>query len=235
MYFKCLIKCAGICLAVVSFNTSAATIFTDDFESGNLDNWTIGGRQSGIHTANVVVADTGSLAGHLYQNGSFTEITMSRDFTYDPIDTFSLDLKVDVSSQPPPSSNYYGISGVAFHFLDSSDTILGSVWYLASTTDYPLNNWVNPARNVNMLSENVWHQLVFDIPGLLSQISINESDISKTQMMFETYSSTWPYPRVSAELWVDNVSVPAVPLPGAIWLFGFGLIGLIGIARRKQA
>jgi hypothetical protein len=26
----------------------------------------------------------------------------------------------------------------------------------------------------------------------------------------------------------------AVPLPGAVWLFGSGLLGLIGIRRRKQ-
>lgn len=32
-----------------------------------------------------------------------------------------------------------------------------------------------------------------------------------------------------------DVSVNAVPVPAAVWLFGSGLIGLIGIARRKKA
>ena len=33
----------------------AATVFTDDFESGTLDNWTIGGRQlAGPNIADVV-------------------------------------------------------------------------------------------------------------------------------------------------------------------------------------
>ena len=27
---------------------------------------------------------------------------------------------------------------------------------------------------------------------------------------------------------------PAVPVPAAVWLFGSGLIGLVGIARRRQ-
>ena len=31
------------------------------------------------------------------------------------------------------------------------------------------------------------------------------------------------------------VSVNAVPIPPAVWLFGSGLLGLIGIARRKAA
>jgi len=32
---------------------------------------------------------------------------------------------------------------------------------------------------------------------------------------------------------LDNVSITAVPVPAAIWLFGSGLVGLIGISRRK--
>ena len=31
-----------------------------------------------------------------------------------------------------------------------------------------------------------------------------------------------------------SMSVNAVPVPAAVWLFGPGLIGLIGIARRKK-
>ena len=34
---------------------------------------------------------------------------------------------------------------------------------------------------------------------------------------------------------VDVQIVPAIPVPAAVWLFGSGLIGLIGIARRKKA
>ena len=31
----------------------------------------------------------------------------------------------------------------------------------------------------------------------------------------------------------DVVPIRAVPVPAAVWLFGSGLIGLMGIARRK--
>ena len=34
---------------------------------------------------------------------------------------------------------------------------------------------------------------------------------------------------------VQSGKVGAVPVPGAVWLFGSGLLGLIGIARRKKA
>ena len=34
---------------------------------------------------------------------------------------------------------------------------------------------------------------------------------------------------------IDDVSFNAVPIPAAVWLFGSGLLGLVGIARRKKA
>ena len=38
-----------------------------------------------------------------------------------------------------------------------------------------------------------------------------------------------------SNLGIDNVSVSAVPVPAAVWLFGSGLLGLVGVARRKKA
>jgi hypothetical protein len=44
-----------------------------------------------------------------------------------------------------------------------------------------------------------------------------------------------------ADYFIDNVlisadvEVPQVPVPAAVWLFGSGLLGLIGVARRRKA
>jgi hypothetical protein len=38
-----------------------------------------------------------------------------------------------------------------------------------------------------------------------------------------------------SEGWLDDVSVSAVPVPGAIWLLGSGLIGLFGLSRKKKS
>lgn len=46
-----------------------------------------------------------------------------------------------------------------------------------------------------------------------------------------------PVAGCTSEAYFDNVSVTveAIPVPAAVWLFGSGLIGLIGIARRRKA
>lgn len=33
---------------------------------------------------------------------------------------------------------------------------------------------------------------------------------------------------------MDNLTIGAVPIPSAVWLFGSGLLGLVGAARRKE-
>lgn len=35
--------------------------------------------------------------------------------------------------------------------------------------------------------------------------------------------------------WQTSVSITPVPVPAAVWLFGSGLLGLVGVARRKRA
>ena len=46
-------------------------------------------------------------------------------------------------------------------------------------------------------------------------------------------------PGCFADFYIDNVSISAdvnaVPVPAAVWLFGSGLVGLVGVARRKKA
>lgn len=48
-------------------------------------------------------------------------------------------------------------------------------------------------------------------------------------------TSVSSYNMYTASLLVRYVDVAPVPVPAAVWLFGSGLVGLIGIARRKNA
>ena len=48
-----------------------------------------------------------------------------------------------------------------------------------------------------------------------------------------------PVAGCNGDYFIDNVSISAdvnaVPIPAAVWLFGSGLIGLVGLARKKKA
>jgi hypothetical protein len=202
---------SGVLLAVAMVfvfvpSSHGAPVFSDDFESGNLDNWIIGGRQLGTNIADVVSCGTGTLCGHLYHS-SFTEITLHRDFQFEQGLTFSFDLEVDVSTTTPPAPEYYASSGVNFSFLDSTDTSLGSVWYVAATTNYPFTDWPSSTTSVNQIAENVMQHHEIAVPDMLSQIDIDPSQIAKIRMTMNTYGSTYPLPTVSAELWIDNVTL----------------------------
>jgi len=50
-----------------------------------------------------------------------------------------------------------------------------------------------------------------------------------TTLKFESLAGLNQFPQI------DNVSVNSVPIPATVWLFGSGLIGLVGVARRKAA
>ena len=39
----------------------------------------------------------------------------------------------------------------------------------------------------------------------------------------------------SGSIFWDNASLTAVPVPAAVWLFGSGLLGLVGVARRRRS
>ena len=55
------------------------------------------------------------------------------------------------------------------------------------------------------------------------------ADLSN-QDVYKVMFGSW-----SSVTWIDSVSYSVVPIPSAVWLFGSGLLGLIGIARRKKA
>ena len=57
--------------------------------------------------------------------------------------------------------------------------------------------------------------------GTLTSVSINGSG-SQSATTDTTYN-------------ISNVNVSAVPLPAAAWLFGSGLVGLAGVARRRRS
>ena len=106
-------------------------------------------------------------------------------------------------------SNYYGKSGVGFSFFNSEGDSIGSVSYLAAT-QHPIHLTVCPgdsARTAVQITQSTNQHYSIRVSDLLSMIDIDENEIAMIAMTFTTYSSTYPYPSVTAELWVDNVNI----------------------------
>ena len=196
------IACFLVTFLLIAYQPAsfAATVFTDDFESGTLDNWTIGGRQLAGPNIADVVSRHGSLMGHLYKN-SFTEITFGRSFSYEADLHFNFDMETSVTSQPPPSPNYYGSASADFIFRDVDGNNLGSVWYASATTSYIFTVFdADPTRDVVQITGSGLQEYSLDVMDMLSLITIDQAAIDEVFVQFRAYSSTYPYPAVSAEL-----------------------------------
>ena len=62
----------------------------------------------------------------------------------------------------------------------------------------------------------------------------NSMDGQLLQFGFSTTATSY----IPSGVLYDNISLsktPAVPVPAALWLFGSGLLGLIGVARRRKS
>jgi len=58
------------------------------------------------------------------------------------------------------------------------------------------------------------------------------ADESITSLSFTCFERHYAY---GNHPYLDNVVLSSVPIPPSVWLFGSGLIGLVGMARRKAA
>lgn len=227
---------ASICIAVLLCMclpaVSQAAYFSDDFESGNLDKWYIGGRQLGTDSAGVVNRE-GSKVAELYHY-THTEITMEKDFAYNADTVFDFELEVMVTGGGGSGSDFYANSYVGFFFGNSTTGNLGWVAYGASTSTWPYrNDDADTTFHYNVVQESVMMHYHLPVSELLGQIEIDESQIDTVNMAFVTYGSGWIYD-MRAWAWVDNVAVSTVPEPsGIVGLLG-GAAGLCGCWLRRR-
>ena len=86
---------------------------------------------------------------------------------------------------------------------------------------------------------------VFTIGGWqldLTTLSIMDQEVSLLTMEgtgvlsadgFENTPANWTFSSQLSGSYSMTVSTVVIPVPAAVWLFGSGLIGLVGVARRK--
>jgi hypothetical protein len=123
-------------------------------------------------------------------------------------------------------------SGVTISFLNSLNSTLGSIT-IANATD---SGFVDPGSSLVDTAQHDYNDAMADFAALAG---LGGADpISKFNLSFfasaDTYGNVSGVAHSSSTVWFDNVTISEVPAPAAIWLFGSGILGLIGIARRKK-
>ena len=101
----------------------------------------------------------------------------------------------------------------------------------------PGTGFANDTTNTGDLTGFSWHALEIIVPtGYTSNSRLSGS----STFAGATFSSLGLAPGVYEWTWATGattdsfiLNVGAVPIPSAVWLFGSGLLGLIGVARRK--
>jgi hypothetical protein len=124
----------------------------------------------------------------------------------------------------PSSDDNVSIDGTAEEVLawGFSNTISEVVLELGNSEHFDFEN-----RNFQYSLDNgsTWSTATTDGDGLVTLILG-----STTQIEFRPSGNT-----LADAFYIRNADVTIVPVPAAVWLFGSGLISLVGIARRKKA
>lgn len=75
-----------------------------------------------------------------------------------------------------------------------------------------------------------WTTLIIDPDSTTAKLKLSGTGLLSGNG-FDATSATWTFSAQDAASY--SMSITAVPVPAAVWLFGSGLLGLVGIARRK--
>jgi len=105
----------------------------------------------------------------------------------------------------------------------TASSFLGNIFCEASCGSWPYG--------VSGLTSNFFE--VGSTPNY-SVVGANK-DIGLGQTRYYGNDDAFGHPRTASAIWFGLYLVRPVPIPAAVWLFGSGLISLIGLGRRKSS
>lgn len=146
-----------------------------------------------------------------------------------------------------------GIAEVTQVYLNVDDAIGGSnLTITAAGGTGPVANSIQTGTDAFKADADGWYDILFDLPPPGDTFDAGETliyNITATDLVASSFNflstpdlvdTNGPFLGAAkfGSTGVDGLQsdwVAAVPIPAAVWLFGSGLIGLIGLARRKKA
>ena len=198
-------------------NSTNQVLFADDFESGELDGWTLGGRRgSGENNVSVVTQEGGGRVARIRKTGLY-EVMLTRLVEFRPTEEFrwrmkaeasralSRALPIDVTRFPRTS---YSMAGVGLELLGASQNELGRVEFVTASTRSPFDTQAGTqSRRLIEVRAGEWLELSKTARELADLTGLQTDAIKSVRIRLFAYGSTLPEPLVEAELLVDDIVV----------------------------
>lgn len=200
---------------------------------------------SGICAGLCLVGMTSSVNAALIDNGSFTtdtlagldwlDLSITQSTSYNSAETKNIGWRYATNSE------IEGLFSVAFDGYTDTDTIkhnsASNVFgaYADQTEDVLAFAGL---FGITATTSTITSTFGFyrDEDNILRQMGVQQRT-SYTQVFSDENTNNWSgYENLGVAgngIYLVRESLSAVPVPAAVWLFGSGLIGLAGIARRK--
>ncbi len=128
-------------------------------------------------------------------------------------------------------------------FVDGDGMDLSSAY----NVELNLNNNITPNKMVADLAITTTNGInggIYNAAGNSGNLANTFPDNAILTLSIITDPNSWTLNAISNDILrmqrtgVDgqgSLKIPGVPIPAAVWLFGSGLLGLVGVARRKRA
>ena len=147
--------------------------------------------------------------------------------------TINLFASIDGNQEVPPTGSPGTGTGV-MTFDDIANLLSWNITYGGLVGTPTVSHFHGPAPVG--ANAGVQVDIVANSGGSIASPMIGSATISNAQAVdmlnglwyINIHSSTFPGGEIRGQ-------VQVVPIPAAVWLFGSGLLGLVGIARRKQS
>ena len=225
---------AAVCayIAFVSLSANAVTVIPSDYMiAGNIgDTWTYENLDSTQFTWTLSEVATGPYAGYMERGNNDTgmvyelvnDVLTIYEWNKVPADTWGFVLSeielgqiVTLTDDPVNPSMY-------LHWDIPSITVQAGTY-----NDVIANVWLDDNFSANVA--NTFLGLDPSITAAVTDISYYARGIGLVAVVGIDASTG-----LSDGTGVELVSTTIVPIPAAVWLFGSGFLGLIGIAKRKK-